>query len=232
MNADLGRLVDEHLSEQSPRMQARGFAGRVGFGERPALLVIDFIKAFTDERCPLAANFDAELAVTRELLDAAREAGVPRVFSTAGYDPALEEAGVWAAKIPSSSWLVGGTEWVEVDERLGHANDDMLLVKRYASCFFGTDLTSRLVSHGVDTLVIAGCTTSGCVRASAVDACSLGLRTIVVEDAVGDRAPLSHRVSLFDIDAKYADVVRSETVLERLRALPPNATLASAATAR
>lgn len=227
MNADLGRLVDEHLSEQHERLAARGFAGRVGFGERPAILVIDFIRAFTDERCPLAANFDAELAVTRELLDAARAAGVPRVFSTGGYDAALEEAGVWAAKIPSSSWLISGSEWVEVDERLGRADGDMLLVKKYASCFFGTDLVSRLVSRGVDTLVIAGCTTSGCVRASAVDACSVGLRTIVVEDAVGDRAPLSHRVSLFDIDAKYGDVVRSEAVLDRLRSLPQRATAAA-----
>ena len=96
----------------------------------------------------------------------------------------------------------------------------MLLVKKYASCFFGTDLMSRLATHGVDTLLIAGCTTSGCVRATAVDACSYGLRTIVIEDAVGDRAELPHYANLFDIDAKYGDVVSLSEALEYLEGVP------------
>ena len=102
---------------------------------------------------------------------------------------------------------------------LGRADGDMLLVKKDASCFFGTDLVSRLVSRGVDTLIITGCTTSGCVRASAVDSCSYGLHTIVVEDAVGDRAPLSHLTCLFDIDAKYGDVTTTDAVVEYLRSV-------------
>jgi nicotinamidase-related amidase len=219
MSDELERLVDEHLAELHERLAARGFAGRVGFGERPAILVVDLIRAFTDERCPLASNLDAEVAVTREILDAARAAGVPCVLTTVTYDAALEEAGVWGVKIPASSWLVEGGEWVDFDERLGRVESDMVLTKKYASCFFGTDLASRLVSRQVDTLIVTGCTTSGCVRASAVDACSLGLRAIVVEDAVGDRAPISHRASLFDIDAKYGDVVRSPQVLAYLRGL-------------
>jgi nicotinamidase-related amidase len=109
--------------------------------------------------------------------------------------------------------LVPGSEWVEVDSRLEPRDGETLLHKSYPSCFFGTDLISRLVARGVDTLIMAGCTTSGCIRATAVDACSLGLRTIVVEDAVGDRAPLSHKVALFDIDAKYGDVVGSSDAL-------------------
>ncbi len=108
---------------------------------------------------------------------------------------------------------------MQIDERLGREPGDMLLVKKYASCFFGTDLISRLVSRGVDTLIITGCTTSGCVRASAVDACSYGLHTIVVEDAVGDRAPLSHLTSLFDIDAKYGDVTTTDAVIAHLDAV-------------
>lgn len=220
MSEELERLADRHLAELHERLRQRGFAGRAGYGERPAVLVVDFIKGFTDERCPLAANFDAELVVTRAVLDAARAARIPRILATSEYDAALEEAGAWARKIPSNSWLEADTEWVEIDDRLGRADDDMVMVKKYPSCFFGTDLASRLVSRAVDTVIVAGCTTSGCIRASAVDACSLGFRVIVVGDAVGDRAPLSHRASLFDIDVKYGDVVHSGDVLAYLAALP------------
>jgi nicotinamidase-related amidase len=150
----------------------------------------------------------------------AREREIPIVFSTVAYDSELQEAGVWIRKIPSNKWLVEGSEWVELDERLGRRPREMLLVKKYASCFFGTDLAARLVSRQIDTLIITGCTTSGCVRASAVDACSLGLRTIVVQDAVGDRAELPHIANLFDIDAKYGDVVEQDEALGYLQALP------------
>jgi maleamate amidohydrolase len=218
---DLEDLAREHLAELHERLSARGFGGRVGFGSRPAVLVVDLIRAFTDERCPLASNLDAQVANTRRILDAARAAGAPVVMSTVSYDAALDEAGLWALKVPNNEWLVEGSEWVEIDERLERRPGDMLLVKKYASCFFGTDLMSRLVSCAIDTVVIVGCTTSGCVRASAVDACSYGLHTIVVEDAVGDRAPLSHLTSLFDIDAKYGDVTTTSAVvgyLESVRA--------------
>jgi maleamate amidohydrolase len=218
--SELDRLAREHLAELHERLSAKGFAGRVGFGERPAVLVVDLIRGFTDPACPLGSDLDAEVENTRRILEAARAAGAVVVMSTSYYDEALDEAGLWSLKVPSSEWLIEGTEWVQVDERLGRAKGDMLLVKKYASCFFGTDLMSRLVSRGVDTLIITGCTTSGCVRASAVDACSYGLRTIVVEDAVGDRAPLSHLTCLFDMDAKYADVVTTEAVIARLEALP------------
>ncbi|WP_028928609.1 N-carbamoylsarcosine amidohydrolase [Pseudonocardia asaccharolytica] len=187
--------------------RARGFGGRVGFGGRPAVIVIDLIRGFTDPRSPLAGELDAQLAATNEVLDAARRAGVPIIFSTIEYDSDLQEAGLWIRKIPSNKFLVEGSEWVEVDERLGRKPSEMVLVKKYASCFFGTDLAARLLSRRIDTLLITGCTTSGCVRATAVDACSYGLHTIVVEDAVGDRAELAHHASLFDIDAKYGDVV-------------------------
>lgn len=217
MNAQLERLAREHLAELHERLSGRGFAGRVGFGSRPAVLVVDLIRGFTDERCPLGSDLDREVANTRRILDAARAAGAVVVFSTSYYDEALEEAGLWSLKLPASEWLIEGSQWVQVDDRLARAPADMLLVKKYASCFFGTDLVSRLISRGVDTLIITGCTTSGCVRASAVDACSFGLRTIVVEDAVGDRAPLSHLTCLFDIDAKYGDVTTTEAVIEYLQ---------------
>jgi nicotinamidase-related amidase len=201
-DAELFQLIDEHLRGMRERLEARGFGGRVGFGGHPALLVVDFVRGFTDERTPLGSDFAAEVDAGRRLVDGARAAGAPVLFSIP-----LEEAGLWSRKIPANDLLVEGSEWVVIDERLAPAPADLILPKRYASCFFGTDLATRLVSRGVDTLLIAGCTTSGCVRATAVDACSLGLHTIVVEDAVGDRAALSHRAALFDIDAKYGDVV-------------------------
>lgn len=210
MSDDLAARVAEHYARTRERLAERGFHGRVGFGERPALLVIDLARAFTDPSSPLGADLDAQVAASAILLDAAHAARVPVVLTTIGYSPALDDAGVWRHKIPSSSLLVEGSEWVEIDPRLGRREHDQVLVKKYASCFFGTDLASRLVSRGVDTLLIAGCTTSGCVRASAVDACSLGLRVAVVEEAVGDREPVSHLASLYDIDCKYGDVVSLE----------------------
>jgi maleamate amidohydrolase len=198
----------------------KGFAARVGFGQRPALLVIDMIRAFTDLRSPLASNLDSQVEAINHLLRLARERGLPIIFSTVAYDRDLQEAGIWIRKIPSNKWLVEGSEWVEVDERHQRRPDEMLLVKKYASCFFGTDLAARLITRGIDTLLITGCTTSGCVRASAVDACSFGLHTIVIQEAVGDRADLPHMANLFDIDAKYGDVVDLDEALAYLEHLP------------
>ena len=159
-------------------------------------------------------------SIVRSMLAVARERDMPVIFSTVAYDADLQEAGIWIRKIPSNSWLVEGSEWVELDARLDRRPREMLLVKKYASCFFGTDLAARLVSRQVDTLLITGCTTSGCVRATAVDACSLGLHTIVVQEAVGDRAELPHIANLFDIDAKYGDVVDLQDALGYLERLP------------
>lgn len=185
----------------------KGLGGRIGFGERPALLVVDLIRGFTDRRSPLAGELDGQVQATQELLTRARAAGIPTIFSTVTYDANLQDAGNWIRKIPSNTWLVEGSEWVELDERLQRQDSEKLLVKKYASCFFGTDLASLLVSKRVDTLIVVGCTTSGCVRATAVDACSYGFHTIIVEEGVGDRAELPHLASLFDIDNKYGDVV-------------------------
>jgi nicotinamidase-related amidase len=213
MNDSLRAEVDAEYERLAAIYRERGFGGRVGYGQRPALLVVDLIRGFTDPASPLGGELDDEVAAARRLVDACHDAGAPVIFSTVAYDPALTEAGVWANKITSSSWLVEDTPWVEVDERMGRRPTDTLLVKKYASCFAGSDLVSRLVSQGVDTLLIAGATTSGCVRASAVDACSLGFRTIVVREAVGDRALLPHLANLFDIDMKYGDVVALESAL-------------------
>ncbi|MGZ4507696.1 MAG: N-carbamoylsarcosine amidohydrolase [Blastococcus sp.] len=210
----------EEYARLRQEFRDKGFGRRVGFGQRPAILVVDFITGFTDLRSPLAGELDSQLAATNALLEPARAAGIPVIFSTVAYDAELQEAGTWIRKIPANSWLVEGSEWVQVDGRLAQRPDEMTLVKKYASCFFGTDLAARLVSRRIDTLIITGCTTSGCVRATAVDACSYGFHTIVVEEAVGDRAALPHAASLFDIDAKYGDVVGLADALGYLTGLP------------
>ena len=210
----------EEYARLREEFHEKGFGRRVGFGQRPALLAVDFITGFTDLRSPLAGELDSQVEATNALLEPARAAGIPVIFSTVAYDAELQEAGIWIRKIPSNAWLVEGSEWVEVDKRLNQHPNETTLVKKYASCFFGTDLAARLVSRRVDTLIITGCTTSGCVRATAVDSCSYGFHTIVVEEAVGDRAALPHAASLFDIDAKYGDVVGLEEALGYLRGLP------------
>jgi nicotinamidase-related amidase len=209
----------EEYARLRAEFQGKGLGGSVGFGQRPALLAVDFITAFTDLRSPLAGELDGQLEATNALLEPARAAGIPILFSTVAYDAELQEAGIWIRKIPANRWLVEGSEWVEVDKRLKQRPEETTLVKKYASCFFGTDLVARLVSRRIDTLIIVGCTTSGCVRATAVDSCSHGFHTIVVEEAVGDRAALPHEASLFDIQAKYGDVVSLQEALTYLRAL-------------
>jgi nicotinamidase-related amidase len=199
--------------------QQRGFARRVGFGRRPALLIVDFIVAFTDPSSPLASNFESELEATRQLLAEAREKRIPIFFTTVEYDEGYRDAGVFIKKVPSLSVLRKGTRMVEIDERLAPRPDEHVISKKYASAFFGTSLAATLTASRCDTLLIAGCTTSGCVRASAVDACQHGFRTIVVREAVGDRAPGPHEANLFDIDAKYGDVVSLEDAVEYLKGL-------------
>ncbi len=203
---DVAALATRAYEDLAVTMRERGFAKRVGFGERPAVLVVDLIRAFTDPRFPTAVDDPAMIAATRALLDAARTAGVPTVLVGSAYEPAKRDAGVWERKL-SHDGMEDGTEGVQFDERLGATAVDMVVWKKYPSCFFATDLCSRLVAQRVDTVLIAGASTSGCIRASAVDACSSGFRTIVVREAVADRSPLPHIANLFDIEFKYGDVV-------------------------
>ena len=196
----------------------RGFGLKIGFGERPALIVIDMIKAFTNPDMMLGADLGRQIAATNPLLAAAHERNIPVIFSTVMYDEAdVRDAGIWALKQKGVVTLAAGTENVTVDPRLDIRPTDILLVKKYASCFFGTDLVPKLMSRQVDTLIITGCTTSGCVRATAVDAVQNGLRPMVVREAVGDRSAAAHEQSLFDLDAKYADVVSLDDTLHYLQ---------------
>lgn len=194
----------------------RGFGLTMGFGQKAALLVIDLIRGFTDPDRPLGAELAAQIDATNLLIEDAGNRGEPVLFTTVRYDEAdLSDAGIWPLKQSGLVTLASDTDGAELDPRLKRVKGDQLIVKKYASSFFGTDLSSRLVAAGVDTLIITGCTTSGCVRATAVDALQSGFRPIVVREAVGDRSQAAHEQSLFDLQAKYADVKTISEVLSR-----------------
>ena len=187
---------------------ARGFGGRQGAGERPAVVVVDFIEGFTNPESALHCDTDAAVEATRSLLDAARAASVPVFFTTVAYGEGdLERAAMFIAKAPALATLRPGSPWVEVDARLGRRSEEPLVVKFFASAFFGTNLDELLRDAACDTVVLAGASTSGCVRATAVDALQYGYRVLVPREGVADRAVDAHNGSLLDIDAKYGDVI-------------------------
>jgi maleamate amidohydrolase len=200
--------------EQAREVYARARLGEsVTLGSRPAVLVVDFSCGFTDPGSTLGSDLTAEVEATRRLLDAARAKGLPVVFTTIGFDPSLKDGGLWLQKVPSLGELQLGGRWVEIDPRLDPRSDETVIVKKGASGFFGTNLASVLVSQGVDSVVLCGATTSGCVRATAIDLLQYGWPTIVPRECVGDRARAPHEANLFDIQAKYADVVSLEDAL-------------------
>ena len=208
-------MITKPVPSDAEFFEQRGFGQKLGFGLRPALLIVDMVKAFTNPDMPLGADLESQIAAIQSLLKSAHDQRTPVIFSTVAYeDENFRDAGIFGRKQKGSRTLRAGTESVEVDPRLDFRKSDSLLVKKYASCFFGTDLVSRLLNHQVDTLIITGCTTSGCVRASAVDACQIGFRPMVVREAVGDRSQSAHEQSLFDLNAKYADVVSLEETLQ------------------
>lgn len=194
---------------------------RIGFGRRPALLVIDFLKGYTTAGASLFAPgvVDA-VRQSAGVIDAARRAGITIIHTTVRYNPkTFEDGGVWIRKAPVLKCLVEGNPYAETCDEVLPAEGETVITKNYASAFFGTSLSSMLTAKGIDTVIIIGCTTSGCIRASAVDATQHGFRTIVVRDCVGDRHPDPHEANLFDINGKYGDVVSKSEVFEYLRNL-------------
>ncbi len=197
----------------------KGLAVSCGYGTGPALLVVDFINGFTDPSTPLGGDFSAQIGATQELLSTFRDAGLPIVFTTIAYESHYRDAGMWIRKVPSLEILRKGTRMVEVDDRIRPRTDEYVLEKKFASSFFKTDLESYLKARGVDTVIMVGCTTSGCVRASAIDSISCGFHTIVVAEATGDRAQGPHEANLFDIEAKYGDVVSLREATDYIKSI-------------
>jgi maleamate amidohydrolase len=199
--------------------QEKGLGARVGWGRRPALIVVDLAKGFTDPSSPLGGNLDSEVAATAQLLNACRKHGHPVIYLTVAYKSDFSDGATFIDKVPALKVLVEDGPWVEIDDRITPGPGEPVVVKKFASAFFGTDVAQRLNDQGVDTVVIAGCSTSGCVRASVIDSMQYGFRTIVVAQAVGDRAPGPHQANLFDMDSKYADVVELDAALDNLAAV-------------
>jgi nicotinamidase-related amidase len=212
--------VGEWTQEVHQRYRANGLAGRLRAGSRPAVVVVDLQTGFTDPQCGPGFDLDAVVAHTARLITTARHRGIPVYFTAIAFTDAQANSSVWLSKMPVLSVLRAESGWERIDPRLAPLEGEPVVVKQAASAFAGTDLAAQLKRAGVDTVVLCGATTSGCVRATAVDACALELPTFVIRDCVGDREQRPHDGALLDMDAKYADVVSLDEALTMIGEMP------------
>lgn len=196
---------------------AAGFGGALTPGPRPALVLVDMVRAYLEPDSPLYAGVEHTVAPARAVLTAAREAGVPVAHTVVRYAPDGHDGGVFYRKIAALRVFAGDGPLGRITPELAPVEGETVVVKQYASGFFGTSLAATLTAQRVDTVIVMGYSTSGCVRATAVDALQHGFVPVVVRDAVGDRRPEPHEANLFDLAAKYAEVWDSAAVVEYLR---------------
>lgn len=187
----------------------------IGLGSKPGLIVVDMSLGFTQPESPLGGHFDSVVAATATLIEACRARDLPIVYTTVVYDRD-EDASVFRARLPSLNILKRGSAWVDIDPRLVSSESDLLVEKHFPSAFVGTKVDAYLRSQSADSVIVVGLTTSGCVRATAVDALSHNYPTVVVRDAVGDRNLDAHEANLHDLHAKYVDVLSLEQTLQLL----------------
>lgn len=220
MDQEIKAALDKVFAADTALYQNRGFQRRIGWGKKPALVNIDLANAWTREGNAFTCEgMDTILPATQEVLAAFRARGLPVVFTTTAYDIVEGEhtdMGLWGKKIPAEV-LRAGSEAVQIDERLERRDDEMIIVKKQASAFRGTNLNSYLNACGVDTIVVTGTTASACVRATVEDAIADGFRPIVVRECIGDRIAGAVEWNLYDIDAKFGDVEPLQAVLDHLR---------------
>lgn len=200
-------MTDDTSTDELAANYARAYNRRVGFGERPALLLIDFCTGYFDESCDLYAGVETALESALRVRAAARAAGVPVILTNVVYHPHALDGGRFYEKAAPLKNFLKGSPMGAWGPGLQPFDDELVVSKQYPSAFFGTSLASTLTAMGVDNVLLTGLTTSGCVRASCVDSMSHGFRTTVIEEACGDRHPAPHQANLFDMNAKYADVV-------------------------
>jgi len=193
-----------------------GFAGTLRPGRRPAVLAIDLMRAYFDPASPLCLPSRDCLASGARVLSAARANGVPVIHTRVEFAPDGSDGGVFVRKVPALEHLYGGGPLSELMPEVAPVEGELVITKQYASAFFGTSLASTLVARGIDTVVLVGVSTSGCIRATGVDAVQHGFIPLVVRDAVGDRTPQTHDANLFDLQAKYAEVVDERTAVAYL----------------
>jgi maleamate amidohydrolase len=204
------------MTDLADEYARHGFAGRLGFGRRAAVLVVDVALAYLDPASPLYAGVEEAVASAARVVAAARAADVPILHTRVLFARGGADGGLFWRKIPSLAVFEAGSPLGEPAPALAPLDGDVVVTKQYASAFFGTSLASTLRAMDVDTVVIVGLTTSGCVRASAVDALQHGFVPVVVRDAVGDRDPRPHEANLLDLEAKYADVVSESEAIAAL----------------
>ncbi|MEM8694672.1 MAG: isochorismatase family protein [Pseudomonadota bacterium] len=201
----MGELDDDY--------EKAGFGGNLGFGKRPVLLVIDFVMAYLEADSPLYAGVEDELAVNERLVAAAREAEVPVIWTNVEYQPGGADGGQFYRKVPALKAFERGSPLGAFPPSLQPRDDELIVTKQYPSAFFGTTLAATLTSMNVDCCVVTGLSTSGCVRASTLDALQNGFIPLVVPDACGDRDQGVHDANIFDLKAKYADMLSVDAAL-------------------
>lgn len=207
------------MSEDLAENYKRAYSNKVGFGKKPALVLIDFAHAYFDKNCDLYAGVEDALASALRIREAAHEAGIPVILTEVSYHKSGVNGGRFFEKAKPLKAFVKGAKTAAFAEGLEPRDDEIVITKQYPSAFFGTSLASTLTALGVDTVILTGLTTSGCVRASCVDSMSYGFTTTVVREACGDRHPAPHEANLFDMNAKYADVVSEDEALDYLHSL-------------
>tara|TARA_B100000676_G_C17921741_1_gene755875 strand:+ start:156 stop:824 length:669 start_codon:yes stop_codon:yes gene_type:complete len=202
--------------------EKQGLGARMGFGQNPALVIVDFINGFNDPDAFGGGNIQDAIDNTEKLLATARHLGLPIAYTVHCYSEDGAEDGVFNLKMPKlREGLVRGTHATQVVDQLEPRSGERVVEKHFPSAFFGTDLAGWLAMRQVDTAIVTGCTTSGCVRATVVDSMGNGFRPIVPKECVGDRAAGPHEANLFDMDQKYADVMPLSEVLDELNDLYP-----------
>lgn len=202
--------------------EKQGLGARMGFGKKPALLIIDFINGFNDPDAFGGGNIQNAIDHTETLLAAARHRDLPIAYTSHVYAADGSEDGLFNLKMPRMrEGLEKGSDAVKIVDQLAPRPGERVVEKRFPSAFFGTDLAGWLAMKQVDTAIVTGCTTSGCVRATVVDAMGMGFRPMVPRECVGDRAEGPHEANLFDMDQKYADVMSLDEILGELDRLNP-----------
>lgn len=196
--------------------ERQGYGGKSGFGSKPAVIVVDFVNGFADPDQFGGGNIGEAINNTAKLLSAARKARVPIAYSRVVYADDGSDVGVFCLKSPNLAKLTEGAAGSQIVDALSPEPGDYIVSKIQPSAFFGTNLSAWLIGKGIDTVIVTGCTTSGCVRASVVDSMSYNFKTIVATDCVGDRAMAPHHANLFDMEEKYADLMSLEEIIPLL----------------
>jgi nicotinamidase-related amidase len=209
-------VADQNLNQDYGKA---GFGGRLDFGTKPCLLHVDFARAYVDKTCSLYAGVESSAEAARQVLAEARKAGIMIVHTRVEFTPGGADGGVFFRKVPALKNFERGSKYGEFAEGLEPLPHEVVITKQYASAFFGTNLASTMTAGGIDTVLLAGWSTSGCIRASTLDACQSGFVPIVIKEAVGDRHQAPHDANLFDLQAKYAEVRGKDEVIAYLRGL-------------